>query len=270
MEKKEIIELLVSIDKNYIEPLTVMLYSYIKNNNFKTNVYIMNKDLTKKDIDYISKKINNKLLNIISIKINDDNFKNAPVTKRFPITMYYRLLAYQYLPKNIDKVLYLDPDIIVNGELLDLYKLNITEYCYAAASHVDNILLKKFNDIRLNIKKENIYINSGVLLINLKEIRKSPMILEEIYTYVLKNKKKLFLPDQDIISKFYAGKIKEIDTSIYNITEKMLPKYSFEWIINNSKIIHYCGKNKPWKNNYKGRLNKIYKYYEEDMIQKDK
>ena len=62
--KKSPINILVTINKNYINPLIVMLYSLIKNNSYKTNVYIMNKDLEKKDIDYISKKINSDFIKI--------------------------------------------------------------------------------------------------------------------------------------------------------------------------------------------------------------
>lgn len=46
--KKTPINILVTINKKYINPLIVMLYSLIKNNRYKMNVYIMNKDLEKK------------------------------------------------------------------------------------------------------------------------------------------------------------------------------------------------------------------------------
>ena len=63
--KKSPINILVTINKKYINPLIVMLYSLIKNNSYKTNVYIMNKDLEKKDIDYIREKVNSDLIIII-------------------------------------------------------------------------------------------------------------------------------------------------------------------------------------------------------------
>ena len=92
--KKSPINILVTINKNYINPLIVMLYSYIKNNAYKTNIYIMNKDLEQKDIDYIAKKVNSDLITIIDIKIDDSKLANVPVSKQFPITMYYRLFAH--------------------------------------------------------------------------------------------------------------------------------------------------------------------------------
>jgi len=266
--KRQVINVLVTVNKKYLNPLAVMLYSYIKNNQYKTNVYIMNTDLTSNDYDSLYKKLNSKLIKLIDIKVDDHKLVNAPVSSRFPITMYYRLLAYLYLPLNLNKILYLDPDLIVNQNIYELYNLDLENNYYAAASHV-NGLIKLFNDIRLGLKRHEPYINSGVLLINLQELRKNIISEERIYQYINRNKYKLCLPDQDVLSKVYAGRIKLIDDKIYNATEKMVKRYSEEWLLKNSKIIHYCGRNKPWNNNYQGVLNKVYHKYASDILTKN-
>ncbi len=256
--------ILVTINKNYIDPLMVMLYSYIKNNPYLTTVYVMNTDLEEKDLKKIRDHLDEKL-KIVDIKVDDSGLQNAPVSKKFPITMYYRLFAWKYLPKNIDKVLYLDPDIIIKEDITDLYNTNLKENYFAAATHV-GFFVKLFNDIRLHIKYKDIYVNSGVLLMNLKELRKSSISEKEIYIYIHKHKKKLFLPDQDIISALYNSKILKLDTTIYNFTEKMVNKYPLTWVEENTKIIHYCGKNKPWKKTYRGKLNSYYHQYEKELF----
>lgn len=261
-----IMNILVTINKNYIYPLIIMLYSYLKNNSYPTTVYVMNTDLKKEDFNQIQNSLGTSI-NLIDIKIDDHGLKDAPVSKKFPITMYYRLFAWKYLPKTIDKVLYLDPDIIIKGNIMDLYQLNLKQKYFAGASHV-GFFIKVFNDARLKIKYKDIYVNSGVLLINLKELRKSSIDEQEIYTYIYKNKRKLFLPDQDIISSLYKNKILKIDTKIYNFTEKMLKKHSIQWVDKNTKIIHYCGKNKPWKKQYHGKLGKYYLKYEQELKEK--
>ena len=259
------INILVTINKNYINPLIVMLHSFIKNNNYKTNVYIMNKDLMEKDIDYIYMKVNSNLITIFDIKIDDGKLINAPVSKRFPITMYYRLFAYLYLPKNVNKVLYLDPDIIVDKNIIELYNLNMNGYCYAGATHVKG-LVKLFNNMRLGLTKNDPYINSGVLMLNLNEIRKGKIREKDIYKYISSNKYKLCLPDQDILSKLYIRRIKLIDAKIYNVSEKMVNRYGYNWVEQNSKIIHFCGKNKPWNDKYKGCLNEFYNKYLKEIF----
>ena len=254
--------ILVTINKNYMYPLIIMLYSYVKNNPYKTTVYIMNKDLEKEDILKIEKALEYKI-KIVDIKINDQDLQKAPVSKRFPITMYYRLFAWKYLPENIEKVLYLDPDIIINKDISDLYQLNLDTYAFAAASHVGK-MIRVFNAMRLKMNLKNIYINSGVLLINLKEVRKLSIDEKQVYITIKKLGRRLFLPDQDLLSKLYREKIKEIDATLYNFTEKMGRKYEVNWIEQHVKIIHYCGRRKPWLKKSKGKLKPIYIKYENE------
>lgn len=254
--------ILVTINKNYIYPLIIMLYSYLKNNPYITTVYIMNKDLEQEDIFKIERALEYKL-KIVDIKINDQDLQKAPVSKRFPITMYYRLFAWKYLPENIDKVLYLDPDIIINKDITDLYQLNLDTYAFAAASHVGKFV-SILNALRLKMNYKGIYINSGVILMNLKELRNLKIDEKIVYDYIKKLRNFLFLPDQDLLSKLYSGKIKEIDTCLYNFTEKMSKKYSVEWIEKYTKIIHYCGRGKPWIKKSKGKLKPIYIKYENE------
>ena len=255
--------MLVTINKNYIYPLLVMLYSLLKNNPYSITVYILHKDLEKEEITYIKNSLKNKL-EVIDIKMDDRKLKGAPVSKKFPITMYYRLFAWKYLPKDVDKILYLDPDIIVNKDIMELYEIDLKEDYFAASTHV-GFFIKVFNDIRLNIKYQDIYVNSGVLLMNLKELRKSFITEKEIYTYIHKNKRKLFLPDQDVLSKLYKGKIRKIEAKKFNFTEKMVKKRSISCVKNQISIIHYCGRKKPWLKDCTNKLKDIYLEYEEDF-----
>ena len=118
--------------------------------------------------------------------------------------------------------------------------------------------------------EEDIYINSGVMVMNLKELRRHQNI-KDVFKFIEKNEKYLILPDQDVISGLYSSKILPLDPYVYNMTERLLAfkrvnklNVNIKWIKENTVIIHYCGRNKPWKENYKGRLNKFYlKYYNE-------
>jgi len=49
--------------------------------------------------------------------------------------MYYRLLAFKFLPEELDRILYLDPDILVINPIDELYNMDIDNYLYAAAYH---------------------------------------------------------------------------------------------------------------------------------------
>lgn len=61
-------------------------------------------------------------MNFHPVKIPQDDFKNAPVTDLYPTTIYYRLLAHGYLPKELDRILYLDADILCINDLQPLMR----------------------------------------------------------------------------------------------------------------------------------------------------
>ena len=264
--------ILVTLNSNYLNVLVVMLKSLAYSNKHrKFDVYVMNESLSEKDIVFL-KENTLKNINIIDLKINDKELNKAPVTKRYPKEMYYRIFAAYYLPKKVDKILYLDPDLVVINKIDKLYKTNLDNYYFAAATHIWGIL-QTFNRIRLRMKNDDIYINSGVMLMNIELLRKQQN-REDVYKFIQKNKNKLMLPDQDVISGLYANKILPLDPYTYNMTEKLLNQTYFmshineRWIKENSVIIHYCGKNKPWKKNYKGTLDKFYNFYNQIDIKK--
>jgi len=264
--------ILVTLNSNYLNVLVVMLKSLAYSNKHqKFDVYVMNESLTEKDIEYL-KENTMKNINIIDLKIYDKELEKAPVTKRYPKEMYYRIFASYYLPKKVKKILYLDPDLVVINKIDKLYNTNLDNYYFAAASHIWGIL-QAFNKIRLRMNSNNVYINSGVMLMNIKLLREKQN-RDDVYRFINKNKNKLMLPDQDVISGLYGNKILPLDPYAYNMTEKLLnqkyflPHISERWIKENSVIIHYCGKNKPWNKSYKGSLNKFYNFYEKIEINK--
>lgn len=257
--------ILVTLNSGYLKVLVVMLKSLaLSNKHKKFDVYVMNDSLTIKDIEFL-KENTHKNINIIDLKISDKFLDKAPVTKRYPKEMYYRILAAYYLPKKVDKILYLDPDLVVINKIDKLYHTDLDNYYFAACSHIWGIL-QTFNRIRLRMDSNDVYINSGVMLMNIKLLRKEQN-REDVYNFIKKYKNKLMLPDQDVISGLYANKILPLDPYVYNMTEKLLnqtyfmPHINERWIKENSVIIHYCGKNKPWKKDYKGTLNKFYDEY---------
>ena len=101
--------------------------------------------------------------------------------------MYYRLFAARYLPTEIDRVLYLDPDIVVNGNLQELYDTPLNGYLFAAATHVREIM-RKINVLRLGMHEDGTYINSGVLLMNLKLLREE-QDYQKVFKYIKKYNK---------------------------------------------------------------------------------
>ena len=257
---------LITINKTYIKQVNILLNSIQYSNKDETfNVYVLHKELEERDKLIIEKGLSTQKFHINMIKIKEEEICKLPqYEKRYPNEIYFRLFATKFLPKDLDRILYLDADTIVINKLNELYNMEFEGNYYIATTHIKK-LLHKFHEVRLNIKEEIPYINTGMLLINLNELRKKD-IEKEVIQFIKENKTKLMLPDQDVITALYGNKIKLVDSLKYNLGDRELTMYNInqpkkiglKWICKNTVIIHYYGKNKPWNKDYTGKLGCFY------------
>ncbi|MDD6200619.1 MAG: glycosyltransferase family 8 protein [Firmicutes bacterium] len=258
------INILVTLDENYIPYLNVMLFSLLHSNpDCRFDVYLLHSGIPETAVES-TRQILKDAGRLIPVTAGDMGLQDAPTTARYPREIYYRIFAARYLPETLDRILYLDPDIIVNGSVKELFAMEMGDYFFAAASHT-GALIRKFNEMRLDMEEESPYINSGVMLMNLSLLRREQKP-EDVLNFIEKRKNLLILPDQDIISSLYGSRILALDTFRYNMTERLFMRHApFEkrltlaWIRRNCVIIHYCGRNKPWKENYIGQLDVFYR-----------
>jgi lipopolysaccharide biosynthesis glycosyltransferase len=264
--------ILVTLDAKYIHPLKVMLKSLFMNNPGEVfSIFLMHSTLKEEELHVIKEFTDKNGHQLIAITIGDDYFVDAPVVKHYSKEMYYRLLAFKFLPSDLDRILYLDPDIMVINGIRELYDMDISDYLYAAAYH-DFASVKEINKLRLKAYEIEAYYNSGVMLMNLA-LQREKIAEQEIYDFVEVNKKKLILPDQDILNGLYSKDIKSIDELLYNydarfyLYYKLSSKADMDYIINHTSIIHFCGKKKPWHRNYSGKFHSLYKHYEKMVLE---
>lgn len=257
--------ILVTLNKNYLKQLAVLLLSILKSNvRINLNVFIISKDLGEDEIDYLKETVKSDDIEYNLVNFDDSLLVGSPTSSRYPLEIYYRIFAAKVLPEDVDKVLYLDPDIVVINSLKELYETEFDDHYFVGATHIRNALTA-FNRFRVNQKQGVPYINTGVMLINIKRLREE-QVVEDVYRFINKYKALLTLPDQDVIFGLYGDKIKLIDFLIYNLSDRTLKKYNkvektvhdVDWVRDNSVIIHYCGRNKPWKPNYRGILDVFY------------
>ncbi len=136
-----------------------------------------------------------------------------------------------------------------------------------AIYYIEEHLYKKINlDIVALALHYSKYINSGMLLINVKKLKEN-YTKNEIARLIAENSKVLLYPDQDFINKVFAGKIKIIDNK-YNLIAKDV---RYKQLQTKPLIIHYAGSFKPWDENV-SRFDRefIEPYYEILKLQKEK
>lgn len=260
--------LLFAINQNHIPLFLSCVHSIsIRGGADSYTIYILHSDLTLTDQTYICGAIDEKFA-CHFIAVPGKVFEDFPETARYPVQIYYRLAAPLLLPKNIDRILYLDVDTIIINPLMSLYDTDFEEKWFVACTHTKEFL-KKCNQFRLRIEKDVPYINTGVMLMNLPELRQH-LDLGAIRHFTLEHQRLLVLPDQDVLTALYGDKVKIADALRYNISDRVLilhnadpkqAKIDLDWVTENSVIIHYFGKNKPWEKNYIGILDTFYYQY---------
>ena len=261
-------ELLVTVDKNYIQPLQVMLTSlYMNNPGEDVELYLLHSKLQEKELEPLEKQCGRLGYKFFPVKIEDSWFSQAPVTKQYPREMYYRLLAPCFLPQKLHRILYLDPDILVINSLKPLWETDMKGRLFAAAAHTGKTnLANNINQVRLGTTHK--YFNSGVLLINLDQGRKE-ILPEEIFQYAGEHAKELLLPDQDILNAVFGSRTLELDDYLWNYDARNYSTYllrsggvcDMDWVMGNTGILHFCGKTKPWQAGYIHRFGILYKHY---------
>ncbi|MBR3992941.1 MAG: hypothetical protein IKI92_03650 [Anaerotignum sp.] len=128
--------ILVTCDSGYAKQAALMLFSLQKNHpEVYLDIFVAG-TLQEGDIALMGKALDGEKSRITHMAFHGEILKDAPTTDRYPVEMYYRIFAAQYLPEELDRVLYLDPDLVVIGSLENLYSMEMDDAFFAAASHV--------------------------------------------------------------------------------------------------------------------------------------
>lgn len=250
-----------TIDNKYIIQLMTTIVSILENNNLPINFFILHSNISninKQKLSELEFKYPNGTINFINI--DENKFNTLPITIDYIGTIsYYRYIIADII--NEEKALYLDSDIIVKGDISRFYNTNISEY-YAAG--VEDLYIKNTDHKnKIGFSEQDLYINGGVLLLNLKKL-KQENISAQLFENTVKYKDSIKYQDQDIINITFKNKILELD-SIYNFASENVKKQKNK--IKNAKIIHYTGSKKPWDKDCKNKLKNEWKKYNKLLSQ---
>lgn len=248
LTNKKVVPVFFASDDNYIPFLAVALQS-IKE-NAKTDdlykIYVLSEGISAKTVEEVSLlKTDN-----IDIEFVDVAKKVEPIRREFEISLrdyytvsiFYRLFIPSLFPE-YDKAIYIDSDVVVKEDIKKLYDIDVNGYLLGA---VTDQIVNCTEPFRVYVKKvlgvepEN-YINSGVLLMNLKEMREFKLE-EKFIDMIIKHNFETVAPDQDYINFICKGKIKYLHPGWdrMSITEDGMD-------FNDVKLIHYNMYNKPWR-----------------------
>lgn len=226
----------------------------MKNNN-DVVVYIFQTDNLSDDSIAKIRELAKRFSSIVcNIKVDTKDIIDLP-KKGWPTEAWLRHVVMSLLPQDIERILYLDCDVIVTKSLSSFYNMDMKNNCYAATMDrpLNGACGEKRDEQRfekLGMTEKDVYVNAGILLINLSQIRMSQYKQEDYWEYARMHAEDLLYPDQDLLNGMFAGKILICNESVYNF---QINTYSFEETkeyLKKAKIIHYTSF-RPWDFGYK-------------------
>ncbi len=201
-------------------------------------------------------------------KIDYSQIKNAPVSHHVNLASYNRLFLSNILNEKIERVLYLDSDIIVLGQIDTLLDCDIKDFFVGAAAEI----ITNSDRNRLELNSFNQYFNAGVLVVNLKKWREEN-IFSKFVDFISENSIKIKYWDQDVLNYCLKNKWLRLPQK-YNLTHfyfypnDYTPSYfglnqtQYEEIQKDPVIIHYTSHQKPWIEGCKHPKKELYFQYQ--------
>lgn len=255
-------------DENYIVPTYITLFSLLKNyrGNNIIEVFILTRDKddlrkNEKLFQLLESNFAYLCLHILSVGTYFDRIViNSSYISN--VTMY-RLL----IPRMIDaeSCLYLDSDIVVEEDISYLLEIDMSGYCIAGVK--DLTIANGIHHSRFLGIPTTDYLQAGVLLMNLKEIRRLGLDEELVQKGV---QEQFPYNDQDILNVVFNGKSKNIDLRFNAVTvniirndntlDEMYGKEKVKIAKERPVVIHYAGYRKPWVYKHMYCAKKWWKY----------
>ena len=248
--KDDFYNIACGVDDKFVMPLATMLNSlFIFNKHHRFRVFILSLKISNENKKQISDWVHSKEHIVKFIDVEEQLLNPFPIMQAEDISKatYLRIFIPELIPQEINKILYLDTDIIINRNIDNLYNTNIDSYALAAVEDApnDSFVAKKNFPSR--------YFNAGVLLLNLQFLREINFS-NQARQYIQQSAIPLKFHDQDILNDILLNKILFLPIQ-WNLLDCFFYKPA---IIQNERIneltiakrspaiIHFSGTVKPW------------------------
>lgn len=241
---KEIIPILFSTDDSYVPFLDVAILSLIENasNLYDYRIIVLNTGLNEEAISKLKRNEREGFkIDFVNISKEVEGIKaRLKHVYHFSVAAYYRLFIASLFPQ-YKKVIYLDCDVVVLGDVSKLYQIDLGDNILGAAPEqfVQNTPeFRLYAEKALGVNPDG-YVNSGVLLMNLEEFRNCD-IESKFIKLITEYDFDLLDPDQAYLNYLCDGKI-HVLTNGWN-------KEPMELALTGEKnIVHYALYKKPWQ-----------------------
>ncbi len=278
---EDTISLVFIADDNYIHPTITAITSVMVNNkskrfySVKILVNAINEDSQKKLSSLCFTNFSLTIIDISSLVAEQNSIIiRRHVTKTALAKFFIPTLFFQ-----LDKILYIDSDVIVQDDISQLYDIEITDYYMGVVK--DTITIRNRKHLDRNKISNKFYFNSGVMLLNLNKMR-NDNITQKLLEHKMSNDT-IFM-DQDTFNAVVGHNVLYLSykynfLNYYNETFSKSELSSFfgedlnkrdSALYNACVILHFGGKEKPWIYDMKDLSRRYLKYYNMSILKKNK
>ena len=270
---KNFINVVFATDNNYAQHTAVAMASVLWNTKHpeKVRFFVIDDEIKEESKEKISTTVEKLKGNVEFLKIKNSSLEQCFVSGGISRTAYFRIDIANILDKSIEKVIYLDCDLLVYDDIVELWSFDmhgkpIAAVCDFGIMASGRIRKQKHDCIGLRFDEP--YFNSGVLLMDLKQWRKNAYA-KDIIDIVTHNQ----LPnhDQDALNKYFSNNWQALPLRwnvippVFNMFLKIVVKPELRKLAieakRNPAIFHYAGGYKPWEYEiYEGFNEKYYEY----------
>lgn len=249
--------ILYTCDNNYIWIMGISMISLFENNrNVEIlDVYLLAENIStenKKTLREIAQNYDRKL-HVIDVPKLD--IPDVLLSQRWPISAFTRLFSGELLPNDLEKILYLDCDTIIKGDISKIEGIDMENSVFCGVKDCISRAYKK----NIGLSNNDVYVNAGVLYINLIKLRKLDIPIE-IEKFLNRYKSYINYADQDILNGIFVNKISVLEPN-YNIMT-IASVYGYDDIIRLRKPTNYYSKVELEK----AILNPIIIHYTTNML----
>lgn len=265
------IHIACNIDSNYVRHCAVTLVSLFENNRREEfSVHVIARGLSDGEKDILTQlaaKYGSRVLFYEPDLRLLEGFTIRKFSKRISMATYYRCILSALLPREVDKVLYLDCDIVVTGDVRPLWDTPLDGVGVAAVEDMGCREAARYEVLKYPM--EDSYFNAGVLLVNLDWWREHD-VPRACADYYHRYPERILFNDQDLLNSVLHGHKRLVDLK-WNVQDafyRLSLQQDEAWhgrlteVLSHPVILHFTNR-KPWEYDSQHPLREVYFKYQD-------
>ncbi|WGQ11087.1 glycosyltransferase family 8 protein [Pedobacter gandavensis] len=216
MSKK--ISIILACDNHYVVLLAALLKSIEMNHHTEESidVYLVDDQISKLSKQKLMASLTLDKMNIIWLKMEEiipEDVTLPLVNNTYPLNTYIRLLIPYFIPKEVNRIIFLDVDMIMLDDISNLWKIDIGDKVIGAVNDGPDVKtiaegIENYSELGLDPNQK--YFNAGMQVINIDKWRALD-ITQKTFDAINNNKKYAGLGDQYGLNIALIGNWHEID-----------------------------------------------------------